>query len=386
MMYTLFLVLCLVTSTTSHTSDGMHSTLKEDMELEKQLNLINKPPIKSIHTKSGYIVDCVDINKQPAFDHPLLKNHKLQRKAYFGKNISETNVKTSPTKSPYAIEKVRCPKETVPIRRITKDDLISGKSLFNDHVLTQTNSLSHSTHLFLIRVAGPYYGVSGTTSVYNPNISPGQTSASYLYVENGVAGDTNKIVVGWHVSPQLYNNTATHIYSYWMSNNFKSGCYNILCSGFVQLSRKYYLGARIIPISIYGGTMTEMPITLIQEKTTKHWWLTVADELVGYFPQQLFSNLASAEQVGWGGLTVTSPGSSSPPMGSGHFPDRDFVHACYFRNISFRNESRQDYGPEVKFTRPYNDASSKCYDIDYYGNLRGEFGYALQFGGPGGYC
>lgn len=49
-------------------------------------------------------------------------------------------------------------------------------------------------------MAGPYYGVSGTTSVYNPNISPGQTSASYLYVENGVAGDTNKIVVGWHVS------------------------------------------------------------------------------------------------------------------------------------------------------------------------------------------
>jgi len=27
---------------------------------------------------SGDIVDCVDINNQPAFDHPLLKNHKLQ--------------------------------------------------------------------------------------------------------------------------------------------------------------------------------------------------------------------------------------------------------------------------------------------------------------------
>lgn len=28
--------------------------------------------------KFGDIVDCVDINKQPAFNHPLLKNHKLQ--------------------------------------------------------------------------------------------------------------------------------------------------------------------------------------------------------------------------------------------------------------------------------------------------------------------
>ncbi|TXG54309.1 hypothetical protein EZV62_019565 [Acer yangbiense] len=26
----------------------------------------------------GYIVDCVDINKQPSVDHPLLKNHKVQ--------------------------------------------------------------------------------------------------------------------------------------------------------------------------------------------------------------------------------------------------------------------------------------------------------------------
>ena len=26
----------------------------------------------------GDIIDCVDINKQPAFDHPLLKNHTIQ--------------------------------------------------------------------------------------------------------------------------------------------------------------------------------------------------------------------------------------------------------------------------------------------------------------------
>ncbi|KAJ0883806.1 putative neprosin activation peptide [Helianthus annuus] len=28
--------------------------------------------------KDGDIVDCVDIYKQPAFDHPLLKNHTIQ--------------------------------------------------------------------------------------------------------------------------------------------------------------------------------------------------------------------------------------------------------------------------------------------------------------------
>ena len=28
--------------------------------------------------EDGSIIDCIDIYKQPAFDHPLLKNHKLQ--------------------------------------------------------------------------------------------------------------------------------------------------------------------------------------------------------------------------------------------------------------------------------------------------------------------
>lgn len=117
MIHILLFLLCLVNS-----HDGVYSiqhTLQEDLELEKQLELINKVPVKSIHvfyisfsvyycifsflfllnlislsssishffiynvllilqTKYGYIVDCIDIYKQPAFDHPLLKDHKLQ--------------------------------------------------------------------------------------------------------------------------------------------------------------------------------------------------------------------------------------------------------------------------------------------------------------------
>jgi len=49
MMNTLLFVLCLVTGSMDHTVDGMHIKLKEDLELEKQLNVINKSPIKSIH-------------------------------------------------------------------------------------------------------------------------------------------------------------------------------------------------------------------------------------------------------------------------------------------------------------------------------------------------
>lgn len=57
--------------------------------------------------------------------------------------------------------------------------------------------------MFAIAPHGPYYGVSGTTSVWNPKVSNGQTSASHLYIENGKGDDNNKIVVGWHVSFSL---------------------------------------------------------------------------------------------------------------------------------------------------------------------------------------
>ncbi|KAG5110624.1 hypothetical protein JHK82_039847 [Glycine max] len=67
-----------ITSGARHKVHGTQNALQEDLELERQLELLNKPPIKSIHTNFGYIVDCIDINKQPAFDHPLLKYHKLQ--------------------------------------------------------------------------------------------------------------------------------------------------------------------------------------------------------------------------------------------------------------------------------------------------------------------
>ncbi|KAK2377962.1 hypothetical protein QL285_078577 [Trifolium repens] len=233
-------------------------------------------------TNSGHIVDCVDINNQPAFDHFLLKNHKLQRKPNFESNINETSIKSSPNLI-YWLENVRCPKGTVPIQRITKDDLIRGKSVFNDHNLSQKGSTVHEAYV-LNAVLENIHAIKGTTSIYNPKVDNGQSSAGHLYVQTAYNDATNKIVVGWH------------------SDNFKSiGCYNMLCKGFVQTDRSYYLGSRIRRTSTYGGEMIEMPISLHKDRASHNWWLTVADKIIGYFPAALFSkwlNLMDWDGVG----------------------------------------------------------------------------------------
>ncbi|KAL0545529.1 hypothetical protein IC582_015415 [Cucumis melo] len=48
------------------------------LQIENKLKLLNKPSIKTIYSEDGDVIGCVDIYKQPAFDHPLLKNHTIQ--------------------------------------------------------------------------------------------------------------------------------------------------------------------------------------------------------------------------------------------------------------------------------------------------------------------
>ena len=123
----------------------------------------------------------------------------------------------------------------------------------------------------------------------------------------------------------------------------------------------------------------------MQDPKTKNWWLNMQNKSLGYFPAALFSNMVSADQVGWGGRTTTSVGNPSPPMGSGYLPDDNFIHASYFRHVTFRTSSGTDYGPGGDLAQEFAD-NKDCFGAKYYGDVRGEAGYALQFGGPGGNC
>ncbi|KAI5445825.1 hypothetical protein KIW84_013892 [Lathyrus oleraceus] len=367
MINMMFLLILFSTTVISHRVDDSDITLKEDFELEKHLKLINKPPIKSIHTEFGYIVDCVDIKKQPAFDHPLLKNHKLQTRPSFYSKIEDRGVNISSTKTSFELNKVNCPKGFVPIRRTTKEDLKRTKSFLNYNILA--TATTHKAEVFLKYITGDnYYGIMGTTSVYNPRCSIAQASSSNIYVRNGEGGTFNQILVGWH------------------SDGFvRTGCYNLQCRGFVQIHSQYHIGAVVSKTSVYGGDMVEMPISIVQDERSKNWWITINGKAVGYYPQALFNNLKTANQVGWGGATI-AVGAPSPQMGSGSFPDRNFEHACYFKNIGYKNETNSPYyGPDQYAAHIYHDAP-ECFGVDYYGKQKSPYGYSLQFGGPGGRC
>ncbi|XP_077251410.1 uncharacterized protein LOC143890576 [Tasmannia lanceolata] len=133
MFLLLFVLLSLGNSGNGVEGRGSISLSKEeDLEIERQLKIINKPAVKTIKTEYGQIFSCVDINKQPAFDHPLLMNHTIQMgpgslpKVNRDKQASLLGLSLE-----IGFKDGGCPRGTVPIRRITKEDLIWAKSSQN---------------------------------------------------------------------------------------------------------------------------------------------------------------------------------------------------------------------------------------------------------------
>ncbi|KAL6323183.1 hypothetical protein AAG906_027463 [Vitis piasezkii] len=271
---------------------------EEDMELEKQLKILNKPAVKTIRTDSGQIFDCVDIHEQPSLDHPLLKNHKVQ----------------------------------------------SAKLAANDK---------------------PIYGVTSILNVYKPTLlSPDQVSGSMIYLSTGFGDDSKSVVsVGWAVMPPVYRDNFTHLFAYWTADNSKTtGCYDILCPGFVQQSHEFALDSK-----------------------SGDWYLRVNGASVGYWPKELFRGAFEvAKEVNWGG-EIFSPRQPCPPMGSGHFESEGIGGACYISDMRYQTAAGgffEDIDPELQALVD----SPHCYNVSMPSYLSEIPGYTFLFGGPGGQC
>ena len=117
----------------------------------------------------------MDINKQPAFDHPALKNHKIQVSSssssffycyssltiyvyklclqlrpssypvgLFDDDISSSTNRT--TSTVIGLPDGGCPLGTVPIRRLTKENLMRMKLSLKDMKIKNTPSMHNYTN------------------------------------------------------------------------------------------------------------------------------------------------------------------------------------------------------------------------------------------------
>ncbi|XP_024634824.1 uncharacterized protein [Medicago truncatula] len=249
-----------------------------EREIEAKLKLLNKPAVKSIKSEDGDIIDCVDIYKQPAFDHPALKNHTIKRIPAFllGSQSSSTKVTSNASSNVFQTwtKSGSCPKGTVPIRRIQKDDLLRAVSLdrfgqkppepyvnstnttnLNFSNLSATDDVSSITinrsDAHLATFGYNFIGALGNINIWNPKVERPEdftTAQIWLKAANGLEIET--IEAGWAVNPKLYGDHNSRLFTAWTKDSYQStGCFDLTCSGFVQIATEFALGSTVEPYS-----------------------------------------------------------------------------------------------------------------------------------------
>ncbi|KAI3847433.1 hypothetical protein MKW98_032759 [Papaver atlanticum] len=340
-------------------------TKQEELSIESQLNTLNKPPIKTMHAPWGDIYDCIEFHKQPAFDHPLLKNHKIEIKQEI---VSTNSLKT------FMNQLDGCPKGTVPIRRTSREDLIAAKLSVNGPDDQYRAGISYDT-----KSGETIYGASGEMTVWNPNVYPDQFSSAEIALQSGSQDHINVIKYGWMVNPQLYGNNVTRGFAYWTTDGGKiTGCYNTLCYGFIQTHSHYTPDMPFVDTSNIGGEQIYFTAQITLDKQEGKWWLTLQDSIrIGYWPEEFFPAFApGVASVFWGGRVKSSQYGISPPMGSGQPINDHFADAGFIDKIQYFNMDSYPLQPE----KPTDTIDcSEHYKAQYYPDHN-----ALYSGGSGG--
>ncbi|KAL4362764.1 hypothetical protein GQ457_04G037020 [Hibiscus cannabinus] len=311
---------------------------------------------------------CVKISEQPAFKHPKLKNHQLQTTP----NIPMFPGKEEASKSHSIVSPGLCPLGQVPIHVNTPSSQLIDKNTGVKYTAAVSTVPGKKTY----RGGAAFYGV------YNPPVTLMQSSRASIWVQNGPESQLNSIEAGWAVHPDLYGDNHTRLTAYWTEDDFQTtGCYNLLCPGFVQLDSSVFLG-KSFPLD---SLPTVKSIAILQDKVTGNWWLVAGVDLIlplGYWPKELFDYLSlGADVVKHGGSTITYlEGLDRPPMGSGRYPDDWKVPG--FTWIQYVNNSYQLVQAERGEMTAILD--SVCYDLQQYTTAGAVPKENIRYGGPGG--
>ncbi|XP_056698812.1 uncharacterized protein [Spinacia oleracea] len=380
---------------------GVNTISKKTVEIRASMK--HKHAVKSIQSEDGDIMDCVDIYKQPAFDHPALRNHKIQMAPSSMKTMQMEAV--SGNKESSMIQTFQlwrkngsCPTGTIPIRRIRDIKSYSsqnyGKKVpsFPFHpkkpnVDRNSNNLEVNRSLAILMTDGfNFQGAKADIKVWTPNVEhDDEYSASRIALKTGHYSSYESLESGWAVNPSVYGDKDTRIYTYWtVDGSHATGCFDLFCPGFIQTSSEIALGGVIRSIPVPGGLPWIMTLHIVKDPITMNWWLQYQETVtIGYWPAELFESLSiTAASVQWGGEVYSSrlqhPGHTQTEMGSGELPDWVQGTSGWFKRIRIQGYSMYLRYPDWVYT--YKD-DYNCY------NLRLHWEYVADpeffFGGPG---
>ncbi|TKY74932.1 hypothetical protein E2542_SST03697 [Spatholobus suberectus] len=227
-----------------------------EKEIEAKLKQLNKPAVKTIKSEDGDIIDCVNIYEQPAFDHPALKDHTIKMMPDFLLESQNSSTKDGSESQSVIFQTWQksgsCPKGTIPIRRILKEDLLRAASLdrfgrkppavfknsahgfnLNFSNLTADSSFipENRSSSYLVTLGYNYIGAQTDINVWNPRVDmPDDFTTAQIWLKNNNNPYFESVESGWMVNPKLYRDRATRFFAYWTRDSYRStGCFDLTC-------------------------------------------------------------------------------------------------------------------------------------------------------------
>jgi Neprosin/Neprosin activation peptide len=367
--------------------------------------------VHSFKDANGSIFDCIPMEQQPglrAAGGTVPKPVDLPKMT--GATAAATPAaeerKTQLLASPLGAGKkddqgneMNCPDGTIPMRRLTLEQMSKFKSLrsfFSKNPLEKevkppqaaaapagVPATHRWAHAFQnINVLGGHSFIN----VWDPPIGANQVfSLSQHWYVGGSGAGLQTAEVGWQVYPGMYGGTSPVFFVYWTADDYnKTGCYNLTCNHFVQTNKSWPIGGAIGPSSVYGGGQYEVQVAFYL--TGGNWWLYVnggaASNTVGYYPASQYGSGAmskGASEIDYGGEVVGT--TSFPQMGSGHFANQGWQKAAYHRQV----QAYPTAGGAVDASLTPSQAWPNCYTavVTKYAPTWSE---TLWYGGPGGNC
>jgi len=409
-------VICIIVLLSLRNHHKVHLTIERVIsaaEKEKMLNYVNHyidpdTIVYQFENSEGEWIDCVDMYRQPSLKSPLLKGHKIQSPPSEPKG-EKSIIETSEQNEIWAVQNIKeiCPKGSIPILRPTIEQFQRFETLKDvfkkipNHLkestrneFTPPNLGSTDLHQYAhASQSVSNWGVEAVFNYWDGNEAyverDDEFTLSQTWVVGGSGSGLQTLEAGWNVYRDLYNGSNKgRLFIYWTSDNYQNtGCYNLLCSGFVQTDNSVVIGGGFNEYSQAGGTQTTFKIRIQKSSITADWWLRYegggTNVWVGYWPRSLFNSSGLANQASvldFGGeiIDANTTRHTHTDMGSGYWPSDGFGYSAYTRNILGIDTNFA--WMNVNLTRRVTDAN--CYDLNLY-HTTTSWGTYFYFGGPG---
>uniref|UniRef100_A0ACD6AC62 Uncharacterized protein n=1 Tax=Avena sativa TaxID=4498 RepID=A0ACD6AC62_AVESA len=166
-----------------------------------------------------------------------------------------------------------------------------------------------------------YTGAMATFDVYGlPNLEKRKAIGANIWVSD--IKYRTKVQAGWEVNPDVYGDSKTHFFVYWVD-----GCGNLKCDGFVPVNFAPITPGDVLETS---NGPTNITLKIHKNKEDGDWWVYFGHGInrlspVGYWPKSIVPNMQDRNSyVAWGGCAISDKGAISPPMGNGAVAKKRF--------------------------------------------------------------